>query len=85
MGLTLFLKEMGISGLSKSETKLEVSKTIHYIKVKRCLARTPGPDMDHLLQAAEDEGLLCHVEVGHLGGGVVVWSILLLIQDVEKS
>ena len=67
IGLTLLLIEMGISRVSKTEPKLEISNTILDIKVEGCLARTSGPDMDYLSQTAEEEGLFRQVEIGHLG------------------
>ena len=53
---------MGITGMSELEGKLEVRRSISNFKVEACTTISSGPDLDHLLEAGEEESLLGVVE-----------------------
>ena len=52
--------KMSVCGQTKLEAKLEIRNTIAYVKGEGSLAGSSGPDIDHLPEAPEEEGLLCH-------------------------
>ena len=56
----VLMVKVGIRGKTKLEAKLEIRYTIDYVKVEGCLAGSSGQDIDHLPEAPEEEGLLCH-------------------------
>lgn len=62
LALGVWRSNMGITGMSELEGKLEVRRSISNFKVEACTTISSGPDLDHLLEAAEEESLLGVVE-----------------------
>ena len=55
---------MKIPGQAKLETQLKICRTITYIKVEGSLARSSAPNLDHFMEAVEEECLLSEIEGG---------------------
>ena len=52
-----------LTRMAKLETKLEVCCATIYVKVKRGLAGSSGPNLHNFMETAEEECLLSEVEV----------------------
>ena len=64
--------EVGFCGQTKLEAKFEICLPIGNVQGEGGLAGPPGPNIDHLLEAPEEEGLFRH---GEGGGGVHILGI----------
>ena len=58
----MFLREMIVPRLTQSESKLKICIAIIDCETEGCLAGSPRPDFNNLLERTEDEGLLSQVE-----------------------
>ena len=56
--------EVDISGQTKLEAKFEICFSIDNVEREGGLSGPHGPDIDHLLEAPEEEGLFRHGEGG---------------------
>ena len=68
---------MQFSWMSELKSKLELCYSCINLEVKAGLSRPPGPDLHYLIEAAEEEGLLCEVEAG----AVQVHGCLRIFRD----
>ena len=68
MLITWVYMEMRVRRMAKAESKLEIGQAIHNVEVEGSMTSTSCPYLGDLLQAAENESLLCPAEGGVVGG-----------------